>query len=91
MAEFNVYTGDGNFGTSFDHEIEADDLDGAVAIFMAGVKPEHRELFGEPEGEENEALLMALEGPEGESAGNGAAFYCAEIYPTEHDPRGGGR
>jgi len=88
MATFNVYTGDGNDGTSFDHEIEADDLDGAVAIYMEGVKPEYRELI-EEDGDEDVAMLMALEGPDGESAYNGGAYFCAEIYPAEKDPRVG--
>jgi hypothetical protein len=84
---YNVYTGDGNDGCSFDHEIEADDLDGAVADYMKGVAPENRDLFNE-EGDDEVALLTVYEGPEGEVAYNGGAYFCAEIHPADKDPRG---
>jgi hypothetical protein len=86
MKSFNVYTGDGNFGTSFDHEIEAADLDGAVAVYMEGVKPENRDLFDE-EGDDTCALLTVYEMPDGSRAYNGGAFFCAEIRPADNDPR----
>ena len=41
---FYVYTGDGNDGTSFDHEIEATDLNGAVKVYMRGVSATSREI-----------------------------------------------
>jgi hypothetical protein len=87
--QFNVYTGDGNFGCSFDHEIEAEDIEAAVAEFYEGVKPEFRDLFNDDDGDENTALLTIYEGPNGEQAYNGGAFFCVEIRRAENDPRCG--
>jgi len=90
MKEFNVYTGDGNFGTSFDHSIEAEDMNGAIAVYMEGVTPENRELF-EEDGEEDCALLTVYSGEDEEGnelrAYNGGAYFCAEIRPADNDPR----
>lgn len=89
MKTFNVYTGDGNFGTFRDHEIEAEDLDGAVKIYMDGVDPNYRDDFVE-DGEEHVAYLTLyeVEGEEGPvRAFNGGAFFVAEIWDAEHDPR----
>lgn len=87
MKTFNVYTGDGNDGTSYDHQIEAKSLDEAVKIYMDGVKPELRDLFQEDDSEEHVAYLTVYEGPNGERAYNGGAYFCAEIWDAEHDPR----
>jgi hypothetical protein len=87
MKTFNVYTGDGNFGCSFDHEIEADDIEAAVKIYMEGVKPEHRDLFNDDDGDEDCALLTIYEMPDGARAYNGGAYFCAEIRNAENDPR----
>ena len=76
---FYVYTGDGNDGTSLDFEIEAADLDEAVQAYMAGVKPENRDLF-EEDGDDEVAYLTVYESREGERAYNGGAFFCAEIH-----------
>ena len=86
MGRFNVYTGDGNFGTSFDHSIEAPDLDGAVKVYMGGVKADIRPLF-EEDGEEDCALLTVYELEDGSRAYNGGAYFCCEIRPAEKDPR----
>ena len=83
---FNVYTGDGNDGTSFDHEIDAPDLDSAVKVYMDGVDPKMRGLFDE-DGDDTYAALTVYEGPNGERAINDSAYFCAEIYPSESDPR----
>lgn len=87
MRKFNVYTGDGNDGTSYDHDIEAEDLDGAVAEYMKGVAPENRDLFDTTDGDEHVAYLTVYETEDGETAYNGGAYFCAEIWDAEHDPR----
>ena len=86
MKRFNVYTGDGNDGNSFDHYIEAEDLDGAVKVYMEGVEPENRDLFDE-DGDEDVAYLTIYELEDGSRAYNGGAYFCAEIRPHEGDPR----
>jgi len=83
---FNVYTGDGNDGTSFDHEIEAVSLDMAVEIYLAGVSPSKRDLF-EEDGDEDVAYLTVYEDEDGARAYNGGAFFIAEIWHAERDPR----
>ena len=85
MRSFNVYTGDGNFGTSRDHEIEARDLDHAVEIYKQGCAPEVAEAFDE-DGDENYASLTIYEYL-GARAYNGGAYFVAEIWDAEHDPR----
>jgi len=85
--QFNVYTGDGNFGCSFDHEIEAENIEAAVKVYMEGVKPEHRDLFNDDDGDEDTALLTVYEGPKGERAYNDGAYFCAEIRNAANDPR----
>ena len=86
MPTFNVYTGDGNDGTSFDHEIEAADLDAAVSVYMEGVPEENRDLF-ERWDEHDATILEVLEGRNGERAYNGGALFVAEIRPVANDPR----
>jgi len=61
-------------------------MDGAVAVYMEGVKPENRDRVQE-EGEEDCALLTIYEMPDGARAYNGGAYFCAEIRPDENDPR----
>jgi hypothetical protein len=85
---FNVYTGDGNDGTSFDHEIEADDIEGAVKVYMEGVAEKNRDLFNDDDGDEDTAILCVYEGPDGERAYNGGAYFVAEIRKADTDPRG---
>lgn len=85
--KFLVYTGDGNDGTSFDHEIEADSLDAAVAEYMEGVAEDKRHLFDE-DGDEDVAILTVLEEEDGAVAYNGGAYFIAEIYNAETCPRG---
>jgi len=87
VTQFNVYTGDGNFGTSLDHTIKADLFDDAVAEYMDGVDPKHRDLFYR-EDEEHVTYLTVLDGPNGERAGNGAAYFICEIRAAGEDPRG---
>lgn len=84
---YNVYTGDGNHGTSLDRQIEAEDLDGAIADYMSRVSPKFRELFQESCSEEDWVSLIVLESPEGWSAGNGGAYFCCEICLADTDPR----
>lgn len=84
---FNVYTGDGNDGTSFDHEIEADSLDAAVAKYMEGVFPDKRDLFQEESDDENRTTLVVYEDDDGSVAYNGGAFFIAEIVDADYDPR----
>ena len=87
MKVFNVYTGDGNFGISFDHEIEAEDMDGAVKAYMAGVTSENRDLFEEDDAGEDCATLTVYELEDGSRAHNGGAYFCAEIRLAATDPR----
>lgn len=92
MKTFNVYTGDGNDGLSFSHEIEASDLDSAVEDWKAGIDdPEARDMieddYLDEDGDENHASLTIYETPAGERAYNGGAYFCAEIWDAENDPR----
>jgi hypothetical protein len=87
MKTFRVYTGDGNDGTSFDHEIEAPDLDAAVEIYMAGVPEDQKDLFDDDEADEHMAVLTVFENEDGATAYNGGAFFIAEIVDAEHDMR----
>ena len=87
MQTFNVYTGDGNFGTSFDHKIEAEDLDGAVKKYMEGVTPLNRDLFQEDDSSEDCASLTVYELEDGSRAYNGGAYFIVEIRPADNDPR----
>lgn len=83
---YRVYTGDGNFGVGFDHEIEAIDLDDAERIYMEGVADHVKDLF-DIEHEEYFTCLTVYDGPNGERAYNDGAFFCAEIWDADHDPR----
>lgn len=87
MKTFRVYTGDGNDGTSFDHEIEAETLDEARDQYMAGVPEDQRHLFSEDDGDEHMAVLTVYEDEDGATAYNGGAFFIAEIVDAEHDLR----
>lgn len=82
---FNVYTGDGNFGTSFDRQIEATDLDDAIRIYLEPVAPAVRELF-EIDGDEDFVDLTIYE-MDGRRAYNGGAYFCATIHGATTDPR----
>lgn len=84
---FNVYTGDGNFGCSYDHQIEAEDIDKAVEKYYEGVSPDVRDLFNDDDGDEDTAILCVYEGPDGERAYNGGAYFVAEIRKADSDPR----
>jgi hypothetical protein len=88
MKKFLVYTGDGNDGTSFDHEIEAETLDEAVEAYKEDIPEDQRHLFSEDEGDETYAVLTVLEDEDGATAYNGGAFFIAEIYDAETCPRG---
>jgi hypothetical protein len=88
MKTFMVYTGNGNDGCSFDHEIEAENMDAAVAKYMEGVAPEKRGLFDTTDGDEDQAVLTVLEDEDGSTAYGGGAFFIVEIYDAETCPRG---
>ena len=88
METLKAYTGDGNNGTSFSHDIEANDIDAAVEAYMQGVDPAKRDLFDwSDNGDGESAVGMVYEDADGSTAGNGGAFFVVEIYPAYACPR----
>lgn len=82
---FNVYTGDGNDGTSFSHSIEAYNLDLAVEAYKEGVSSDVLPHMDE-DGDEDYAVLTVYEW-QGATAYNDGAYFIAEIWPANKDPR----